>query len=203
MQDWIVAVMERLGYAGMALLIAVENIFPPIPSEVILPFGGFLTTCTDLTAWGMVLAATGGSVAGALALYGVGRLLGVERMEKLLAGPVGKTLGFSPEQAARAAARFDEKGSGSVFFCRCVPVLRSLISIPAGMAKMPMGRFLLYTAAGSFVWNTVLIHLGAAAGQGWALVAERFSAASHLVGWLLAAAAATALAVWLWRRVKK
>lgn len=193
MERWILEVMGRFGYPGMAMLIAVENLFPPIPSEVILTFGGFLTTRTALTVWGVVAAATLGSVAGALALYALGRALGGQRMSALLAGPWGKRLGFDAAAAERAAARFEEKGAAAVFLCRCVPILRSLISIPAGMAGMGLVRFLLYTTAGSLVWNTALVWLGAAAGQGWALAARRFADASGAVRWLLVGAAALAL----------
>ena len=149
MEQFIVGVMEDFGYPGMALLIAVENLFPPIPSEVILTFGGFLTTRTALDVWWVVAWATLGAVAGALALYGVGRALGGERMRALLAGPWGKRLGFDAEAAARAAAWFEKKGAKTVLLCRCVPILRSLISIPAGMARMNLVRFLLYTTAGT------------------------------------------------------
>lgn len=200
MEQFIVNVMEDFGYPGMALLIAVENLFPPIPSEVILTFGGFLTTRTALDEWWVVAWATLGAVAGALALYGVGRALGGQRMNALLAGPWGKRLGFDAEAAARAAGWFEKKGAKTVLFCRCVPILRSLISIPAGMARMNLVRFLLYTTAGSFVWNAVLVHLGAAAGESWALLARRFADGSGAVRWVLAAAAAVLL---LRRLVKK
>ena len=193
MEQFIVNVMEDFGYPGMALLIAVENLFPPIPSEVILTFGGFLTTRTALDVWWVVAWATLGTVAGALALYGVGRALGGERMRALLAGPWGKRLGFDAEAAARAAGWFEKKGAKTVLFCRCVSILRSLISIPAGMARMNLVRFLLYTTAGSLVWNAALVHLGAAAGESWALLARRFSDGSGMVRWMLAAAAAVLL----------
>lgn len=193
MEQFIVNVMEDFGYPGMALLIAVENLFPPIPSEVILTFGGFLTTRTALDVWWVVIWATLGAVAGALALYGVGRALGGQRMNALLAGPWGKRLGFDAEAAARAAGWFEKKGAKTVLFCRCVPILRSLISIPAGMARMNLVRFLLYTTAGSFVWNAVLVHLGAAAGESWALLARRFADGSGAVRWVLVAAAAVLL----------
>lgn len=193
MEQFIVNVMEDFGYPGMALLIAVENLFPPIPSEVILTFGGFLTTRTALDVWWVVAWATLGAVAGALALYGVGRALGGQRMNALLAGPWGKRLGFDAEAAARAAGWFEKKGAKTVLFCRCVPILRSLISIPAGMARMNLVRFLLYTTAGSLVWNAALVHLGAAAGESWAMLARRFSDGSGMVRWMLAAAAAVLL----------
>lgn len=203
MEQFIVNVMEDFGYPGMALLIAVENLFPPIPSEVILTFGGFLTTRTALDVWWVVLWATLGAVAGALALYGVGRALGGERMSALLAGPWSKRLGFDAEAAARAAAWFEQKGAKTVLLCRCVPILRSLISIPAGMARMNLVRFLLYTAAGSFVWNAALVHLGAAAGESWALLARRFADGSGAVHWILAAAAAVLLLRRLARKKEK
>ena len=193
MEQFIVNVMEDFGYPGMALLIAVENLFPPIPSEVILTFGGFLTTRTALDVWWVVAWATLGAVAGALVLYGVGRALGGERMRALLAGPWGKRLGFDAEAADRAAGWFEKKGAKTVLFCRCVPILRSLISIPAGMARMNLVRFLLYTTAGSLVWNGALVHLGAAAGARWALLARRFADGSGAVRWVLAAAAAVLL----------
>ena len=193
MEQFIVNVMEDFGYPGMALLIAVENLFPPIPSEVILTFGGFLTTRTALDVWWVVVWATLGAVAGALVLYGVGRALGGERMRALLAGPWGKRLGFDAEAADRAAGWFEKKGAKTVLFCRCVPILRSLISIPAGMARMNLVRFLLYTTAGSLVWNAALVHLGAAAGESWTLLARRFSDGSGMVRWMLAAAAAVLL----------
>ena len=200
MEQWIVGVMEDFGYPGMALLIAVENLFPPIPSEVILTFGGFLTTRTRLTVWGVVVWATLGAVAGALALYALGRALGGRRMNALLAGPWGRRLGFDAAAAQRAAARFEQRGAGSVFLCRCVPILRSLISIPAGMARMGLGRFLLYTTAGSLVWNIALVGLGAAAGESWQRVARRFADASGAVRWLLLAAAVLAV---VWRLARR
>ena len=193
MEQFIVNVMEDFGYPGMALLIAVENLFPPIPSEVILTFGGFLTTRTALDVWWVVAWATLGAVAGALVLYGVGRALGGERMRALLAGPWGKRLGVDAEAADRAAGWFEKKGAKTVLFCRCVPILRSLISIPAGMARMNLVWFLLYTTAGSLVWNAALVHLGAAAGESWALLARRFSDGSGMVRWMLAAAAVVLL----------
>ena len=193
MEQFIVNVMEDFGYPGMALLIAVENLFPPIPSEVILTFGGFLTTRTALDVWWVVAWATLGAVAGALVLYGVGRALGGERMRALLAGPWGKRLGFDAEAADRAAGWFEKKGAKTVLFCSCVPILRSLISIPAGMARMNLVWFLLYTTAGSLVWNAALVHLGAAAGESWALLARRFSDGSGMVRWMLAAAAVVLL----------
>ncbi|HIT89420.1 MAG TPA: DedA family protein [Candidatus Merdenecus merdavium] len=167
MQAWILEIMNTFGYLGIALLIMIENIFPPIPSEVILTFGGFLTTYTHLTVFGVVLTSTIGSVAGAIILYYVGRLLSKERLEKLVAGKVGKILRFKQEDIDKAMNRFERSGNSTVLVCRCVPIVRSLISIPAGMTKMPMGRFLLLTTIGSSVWNMILVNLGAFFGASW------------------------------------
>ncbi len=167
MQDWIIDVMNHFGYAGIALLIAIENLFPPIPSEVILTFGGFMTLYTNFSIWGVIAAATIGSLTGAVILYGVGRLLSEEHIGGLLDGRLGRILRFRKADFHRACGWFNRKGKLTVLFCRCVPVVRSLISVPAGMAKMKFGLFMLYTTIGSLVWNTILVYLGAAAGNSW------------------------------------
>ena len=134
MESVITGLVSRFGYWGVLLLIAVENIFPPIPSEVILTFGGFLTTCTEMTPPGVILFSTLGSVAGAIVLYGVGRLLAPQRLEALLSGRVGRVLKMESADVHKASDWFAAHGWPSVFYCRCIPILRSLISIPAGMA---------------------------------------------------------------------
>jgi membrane protein DedA with SNARE-associated domain len=172
MQAWIIDIMEKFGYIGISLLIAIENLFPPIPSEVILTFGGFFTTRSDLTVWGVILSATIGSVIGAIALYGVGRLISAERLGKILDGKLGKILHFKKEDVFKACDWFNKRGKKSVLLCRCVPIVRSLISIPAGMAKMEFGIFLLLTTLGSFAWNIVLVYLGVFAGESWERIVE-------------------------------
>ena len=139
MESVITGLVSRFGYWGVLLLIAVENIFPPIPSEVILTFGGFLTTCTEMTPPGVILFSTLGSVAGAIVLYGVGRLLAPQRLEALLSGRVGRVLKMESADVHKASDWFAAHGWPSVFYCRCIPILRSLISIPAGMAGMRPG----------------------------------------------------------------
>ncbi len=182
--------ISRFGYGGIFLLIAVENIFPPIPSEVILTFGGFLTTYTSMTVWGVIVSATLGSVAGAIALYGVGRLLAPERLGALLHGRLGRALKLEESDVRKASDWFGAHGWPSVFYCRCVPILRSLISIPAGMAAMRPVPFLLLTTAGSLLWNIVLVFLGALAGQSWPAVTAVFARFSGGMKVLLIAAAA-------------
>lgn len=167
MQEIMIEIMNSFGYLGVALLIMIENLFPPIPSEVILTFGGFMTTYTDLKPLGVVAAATIGSAVGAIMLYFVGSLLNKELLDKLLSGKAGKILHFRASDVEKAVKSFDERGKGTVFVCRCVPIVRSLISIPAGMAHMDFKIFLCYTVMGSTIWNFVLIYAGAAAGASW------------------------------------
>lgn len=167
MQNWIIEIMNQFGYIGITLLIAIENIFPPIPSEVILTFGGFMTTYTAMKVWGVILSATVGSLLGAIILYGVGRFLSPERLGKILDGGIGRLLHLKKQDIYSACDWFNSKGKLTVLFCRCIPVIRSLISIPAGMAKMQFGIFMLMTTAGSLVWNTLLVYLGVAASASW------------------------------------
>ena len=175
MQQLVTNILEGFGYWGVLFLIAVENLFPPIPSEVILTFGGFLTTYTRLTVFGVITFSTIGSLAGALVLYAVGRKLGLEGICRLLSGRAGRLLKTDADDVTRAVKRFQEKGWPSIFYLRCVPILRSLISIPAGIAGMPLLPFILLTTAGSIVWNTLLVCLGAFAGARWQSVAAVFS----------------------------
>lgn len=174
MQDWLFQIMNTYGYLGIALLIMIENIFPPIPSEVILTFSGFMTTYTKMHIPGAVLSATVGSVAGAILLYEAGSLLSQEKMESILSGRVGKILHLKKEDVGKAMEWFDSKGNYTVLLCRFIPIVRSLISIPAGTAKMELGRFLCLTAIGSLLWNLVLISVGAAAGASWKQAMQYF-----------------------------
>lgn len=173
--------MEQYGYPGLFFLIFLENMFPPIPSEVILPFGGFLTIHTSLHIPGVVFFATLGSLAGAVVLYGVGALLNRERLTKLVEGKVGKILRLKGEDIAKADAWFRSKGRITVFFCRCVPVVRSLISIPAGMSRMKFSLFFLYTTAGTLIWNILLVSLGAFMGESWEYIAWLAGEYSHVM----------------------
>ncbi len=172
--------MGQFGYIGVFLLIAIENIFPPIPSEVVLLFGGFMTTYTELNVVGMIIAATFGSLLGAIVLYYIGRILNKERLKKIVSGKIGKVLRIKNEDIDKADHWFDTKGNKTVFFCRFIPIVRSLISIPAGMSQMPMGKFLVYTTAGSVIWNTVLVVAGNMVGEKWEDILQIFSDYSHI-----------------------
>ncbi|MBP3543353.1 MAG: DedA family protein [Lachnospiraceae bacterium] len=181
MQEWIVQMTNDFGYLGIWMLIFLENVFPPSPSEVILPFSGFLTTYTKMGLWGVILSATVGSVTGGYILYGAGYLLNEERLEQVLDGKIGKILHFKKEDVKKTMAWFHKYGNATVFFCRCVPVLRSLISIPAGMTKMSLITFTLYTTVGSFIWNVLLVSLGAWAGDSWGTISGYIAMYSDVV----------------------
>lgn len=198
MQAWITDFMEQFGYIGIFFMIALENIFPPIPSEVILPFGGFMTTYTSLTVPGVIAAATAGSVAGALVLYGIGRLLSVERLERIV-DRWGGWLRVKPEDIAKANLTFHRYGVWAVFFGRMVPLVRSLISIPAGMAKMNIGLFVWLSVLGTLIWNTILISIGVALGESWGKVSEVIGMYAEVV-YVIIAAIILIGAVRFWKR---
>ncbi len=172
MHEIILQIMNKFGYFGIAFLIAIENVFPPIPSEVILTFGGFMTSNTNMTITGVIIVSTIGSVIGAIILYLLGRLLTKERLYKLVDGRIGRILRFKKQDIDKSEEWFSKKGKSTVLFCRFIPIVRSLISIPAGMTKMEFSLFLIYTIIGSAIWNSVLTYLGFAAGNAWESVAK-------------------------------
>lgn len=180
MRELVLELMGEYGNLAAFLLILVENLFPPIPSEVILTFGGVMTVCTDMTPIGVILFSTAGSLAGAVILYSVGRFLPDEVFRKLLCGQIGHLLHFRLEDVDLAKGWFRERGRSAVFLCRLIPIVRSLISIPAGIARMPFVPFLVFTAAGSLLWNTVLVYAGRIAGDSWEKVSAAFGVYSDL-----------------------
>lgn len=195
MTDWIIGLMERLGGPGAGLAIALENIFPPIPSELVLPLAGFAASRGDLTVYGAIIWTTMGSVVGALVLYGAGRKLGRERIRRL----AGRLPLLDVEDVDRTDAWFHRHGSKAVFFGRMVPVFRSLISIPAGIDQMPWLRFVLLTAAGSLVWNTALILAGFFLGEQWQEV-QRYTG---VVQRILLLACGVAIAWFVVKRIRR
>ncbi|WP_281165824.1 DedA family protein [Liquorilactobacillus sicerae] len=160
-------IINQYGYLGIALLLAIENIFPPIPSEIVLAFTGFATLNTSLQIVPSIIFATLGALIGALVLYFLGKIISAERLEKFLAGKIGKLLHLKPEAIEKSANYFYHHGGSAVFFGRFIPVIRSLISIPAGMTSYPLGKFLALTVLGTLVWNTALIWLGRLTGHAW------------------------------------
>jgi membrane protein DedA with SNARE-associated domain len=165
-EQLITDIISEFGYLGVFLIIVLENLFPPIPSEIVLSFSGFMTTRTDLTVFGIISASTAGSVLGAVILFWIGSMLDVKRLEKIVER-WGHILRLKKEDIYKADAWFDKYGVWTVFFCRMVPLLRSLISIPAGMSNMNFPLFLLLTFLGTLIWNTILVCVGAALGESW------------------------------------
>jgi membrane protein DedA with SNARE-associated domain len=178
--SWVTDVVESLGYIGLFLMIALENVFPPIPSEVVLPWAGFLTGQGRMWFPGAVIAATLGSLAGALVLYYAGYAFGEHRVRAIVR-KYGKWAMTSEEDIDKADDWFDHHDREAVLFGRLFPVVRSLISIPAGFRHMPLPRFLLYTAIGSAIWNTVLIGIGWILGENWDAVEQYVGYLQYLV----------------------
>ncbi len=203
MEQIIIDLMEKFGYLGVFLLIAVENIFPPIPSEVILTFGGFMTTYTSLNVVLVIVFATLGSVVGAIVLYYIGKILNKDRLIKIVNGKIGKVLRLKASDIEKADNWFDTKGQLTVFFCRFVPIVRSLISIPAGMSEMPMKKFLLYTTLGSAIWNTVLVVLGSIMGDNWDSIVSFMEEYSHIALILLVILFIVAVIYFYTKRMRK
>ncbi len=195
--DWITRVMESLGYWGIVAIVALENLFPPIPSELVLPFAGFLTTTGPMNAPGVVLAATLGSVLGALALYTVGAIVGRERVY-FIVRRYGRFLTVREDHVERAEDWFDRYGRWTVFFARMVPILRSIISIPAGLTRMPLLPFIAYTIAGTLIWNVLLVGAGVILGAAWPEIVRWIDYYQNLV----IVAGVAVVAYWLWLQIR-
>lgn len=159
MFEWITTFIERTGYLGIALLMLAENLFPPIPSEVIMPLAGFTAARGELQIMLAVLAGVIGSVIGTSFWYLLGRWIGMHRM-KSFAAHRGRWLTLTPQDLDRAEAFFSRHCGKAVFLGRLVPAIRTLISVPAGMVEMSFGRFLLYSALGTVLWTTLLAGAG-------------------------------------------
>ncbi|WP_435888386.1 DedA family protein [Streptomyces niveus] len=176
-EQWVNSLMGALGAPGAGIAIALENLFPPLPSEVILPLAGFAASTGKISLTAAVLWTTAGSVVGALALYGLGAWLGRERTITLASKvPLVKT-----RDIERTEAWFNRHGAKAVFFGRMIPLFRSLISVPAGVERMPLPLFLGLTTLGSAIWNTAFIMAGYALGANWKEVSGYVSTYSKVV----------------------
>lgn len=202
METWITSIMADFGYIGIFVLIMVENLFPPIPSEIILTFGGFMTTVTSLNVVMVIIVATLGSVVGAILLYKVASYFGKERLTKIVLKS-GRILRLKESDIERAENFFLKYGSWAVFLCRMIPLIRSLISIPAGMTKMKMSKFLILTTAGSLLWNTVLIGLGAMLGESWSEIVVFMDSFSTIIYSIIAILVVVGLGFFFRARFKK
>jgi membrane protein DedA with SNARE-associated domain len=192
----VISVVESLGYWGVAALVALENLFPPIPSEVVLPLAGFVAVEGEASLVGMVIAATIGSMVGAYALYGIAAAIGPVRLRSFV-GRKGKWFGLDEGDLDKSEEWFDRRASMAVLVCRCIPLMRSLISIPAGLRRMPLLPFSLYTLLGSLVWNVLLIGAGYLLGERWQQVEEPMA----LIQKLVLVVIGVAVAWFVWRRI--
>jgi membrane protein DedA with SNARE-associated domain len=177
---WIETLMTSLGYLGITFLMALENLIPPIPSELIMPLAGFTAARGELNLPLVIAAGTLGCVLGSLPLYALGAVLGQERLERWT-DKYGRWLGVKRQDIQRACAWFGLHGNKAVFFLRLVPGVRSLISIPAGMVRMPLPTFLLYTLLGSALWTTLLTLAGYLLGENYERVDQYLSPLSYVV----------------------
>ncbi len=186
-------VVETVGYVGVALLVAVENLFPPIPSELILPLAGFVAGRGDASLIGMIVAATLGSVVGAWILYGISAAIGPERLHGFIVR-YGRWFGIKEPDLVRAEEWFDRRSDAAVLIGRCVPLIRSIVSVPAGFRRMPFVRFTVLTAIGSAIWNVALISAGAILGDRWDQVGDVVGLLQAVV--IIVIVALVALFVW-------
>lgn len=180
MAQWIISTIQSTGYFGIISLMFLENVFPPIPSELIMPLAGYMVAEGQQHFVGVVIAGTVGSVLGALPLYYAGYFIGEERL-KAFADKHGRWLTVSRDDLDRAKNWFDRHGKRAVLICRIVPALRSLISIPAGIAKMNILVFLCYTAIGACLWTALLVYTGYILGSKFEQVGEYLNPVSYAV----------------------
>lgn len=188
MADWIAETFNRLGYLGIALAMLLENVFPPIPSEAVLPAAGMTARRGGLSLIGVILAASAGSLVGAILWYFVGRWIGSERLRRWSEG-TGRYFGFRAKDIDRSNEWFGRWGGMAVFVGRMIPGIRTLVSVPAGVAGMPFAKFLVYSAAGTALWSTLLVMIGWWIGQSSKLVEQVISWVGiavivGIVGWL-------------------
>lgn len=159
--------INSFGYKAIFILITIENIFPPIPCEIILTFGGFMTTITELTPLGVIAVASLGSYLGAVILYSLGYIINLDKLTIILS-----KLHFNEPELERAINWFERYGKISVLIGRLIPIIRSLISLPAGIMKMNFFSFSLYSLIGTIIWNTILVYLGIMLGNSWSLISN-------------------------------
>jgi membrane protein DedA with SNARE-associated domain len=194
MSDWIIGFVESGGYWGIALLMALENIFPPVPSELIMPFAGFVAARGDLNVVGVVIAGVVGSLVGTMPWYWLGRRVGRERLHRWVDAH-GRWFAMSRQDLERAEKWFDAHGGPAVAFGRLIPAVRSVISMPAGLSKMPVVKLLLWSAIGTVLWS------GALAGVGY-LLEDRWESIAHWVDRLSTGVLVLLVAVYVWRVVR-
>lgn len=198
LSGWVLETIRALGYLGLAFLLALENLFPPIPSEIVLPLAGFLVGRGQLNFWGAVGAATFGAVFGALILYALGRWGG-----RRLILRYGRFLNVNDESLKRAEGWFRQYGDAVVLVARVIPLARSIVSIPAGTMHMPVLRFTVLTTIGTTAWNIILIWSGRLLGENWDAVSRWVGSYSNVVYVIVAVAVVAYVALKLVRHRNK
>ena len=194
MFDWVVSTIDSWGYFGVWALMVAENVFPPIPSEVIMPLAGFLAGAGKMSLGLTILVGTIGSVIGTTMWYYIGLWFGEERLKRF-AAKHGRWLTLSPGDIDAAHQWFVRHGAMAVFFGRMIPAIRTLISVPAGLARMPMWKFLAFTTIGSAIWTSILTFAGLLLHENYALVADYVDPLSKIV-------VISVVAVYLWRVIR-
>ncbi|MEI7971683.1 MAG: DedA family protein [Actinomycetota bacterium] len=196
--SWVETVIEKIGYLGVGLLVALENIIPVIPSEIVQPYAGFVAQKHGFGAVVlMVIVATIGSVVGSIAMYAIAASIGPVRLRAFV-NRYGSWVGVSEHELTRAENWFDRRATIAVLVGRCVPLIRAVVSIPAGFRRMKLLPYIAYSAIGSLVWNILLIGAGALLGDNWERVGEVFSPIQKLVE----LAVVVAVVVFAWSRVR-
>ncbi|TYQ28945.1 DedA family protein [Pseudanabaena sp. UWO311] len=204
MQEWITNTMNSLGYLGIGLLMFLENLFPPIPSELIMPLAGYTATFpnTQIQVIPAIAAGVIGTILGAIPWYYAGLLLGQQRLQ-LLASRYGKWIGISSEDIEKSTNWFQKHGSKAVLFGRLVPGIRTLISIPAGISKMPIVPFFIYSTIGTIVWVTLLTYAGYFLGKNYKLVEDYIDVITKVVVFGVLLVIASFIGYRLWKRSRK
>ncbi len=177
---WVETVIEKIGYLGVALLVGLENVIPIIPSEIVQPYAGFVAQRDNKSVVLMIIVATIGSVIGSLIMYGIAAWIGPVRLRAFIVR-YGKFVGVSEHELTRAEQWFDRNAVVSVLVGRCVPLIRSVVSIPAGFRKMKLIPYIICTFVGSLLWNVFLIGSGAMLGDNWESVTKYMSAIQYVV----------------------
>lgn len=180
MLDWIVNTVNSLGYVGIALLMFLENIIPPIPSELIMPLAGFTVAQGELNFVYVVLAGSLGSILGALPWYYVGKYWGLKRIKRW-AKYYGKWLTITPEDIQKVNRWFVRRGAGAAFLGRLVPGIRTFISVPAGISEMNLTKFLIYSILGTLIWVSFLTGAGYLLGNNYHLVEQYLGPVSKII----------------------
>ncbi|WP_336141295.1 DedA family protein [Acinetobacter sp. 102] len=185
LEEWVLSIMEKLGYLGIAFLMFLDNIFPPIPSEIIMPSAGYTASKGELTLIGVIIAGSAGSILAAMLFYWIGRKVPQQRLFQFIER-YGKYLRIQVADLDKALTWFNKHGHRIVFFGRMIPAVRSLISIPAGISRMPFSKFMLYSSAGTLIWTSFLAYLGYHFSENQTLMLAILQRISYLIFALIA-----------------